>query len=173
MHYLETRKSETQFLALTSLYGAEFDTLLAHFAPLWQHYYRYHTLEGRYRRIPTYQEHGNAKLRGDAQKLFFLLVYLKSNSLQHHQAASFGICQGKVCCIAKVLLIILNQCLIKLQLSPIRDGQSLRTALDGHFNHVFTYDGIERGIQRNSDQHAQEQEFSGKKKPSPEKQFVV
>src|SRR4051812_13211922 len=117
MHYPESRKNETQFLALTSLYVAEFDTLLSHFAPVWQQYYRYHTLEGHYRRIPAYQEHGNAKLKGDAVKLFFLLVYLKSNSLQQHQAASFGISQGKVSTIAKVLLASLNQCLSKLQLS--------------------------------------------------------
>lgn len=167
MHYSELRKNETQFVALTSLYVAEFELLLSHFSPHWQAYARYHTLEGSYRRIPSHQEHGNAKLKGEAQKLFFLLVYLKNNSLQQHQGASFGLSQSKVSTIAKVLLSVLNHTLAKLELTPVRDGQSLRGRLDGHFNHVFTYDGIERGIQRNSDQDAQEQEFSGKKKSLP------
>ena len=164
MNYFEIRENEPQFLALTSLYVAEFETLLSHFAPVWQQYSRYRTLDGQYRRIPAFQEHGNAKLKGEAQKLFFLLVYLKTNSLQQHQAASFGLSQGKVSTIARVLLELLNQCLKQLHLAPIRNAETLRMALDTHFNQVFTYDGIERGIARNSDQDAQQEDFSGKKK---------
>ncbi|RZL15883.1 MAG: transposase family protein [Hymenobacter sp.] len=33
---------------------------------------------------------------GSDKKLFFLLTYLKRNSLQHHQAASFSVSQTQV-----------------------------------------------------------------------------
>lgn len=164
MHYTDIRENEKQFLALTSLHLAEFETLLAVFAPCWERYYRYHTLEGEYRRIPAHQEHGNAKLKGTAQKLFFLLVFLKTNSLQEHQAASFGLSQSKVSRIARVLLERLNESLTSMGLAPMRNAEALHTPLETHFNRVFTYDGLERGIQRNTDPLAQEEEFSGKKK---------
>ena len=39
-------------------------------------------MEGSQRKHPAIKEHANAALQGTAQKLFFLLVYLKTNSLQ-------------------------------------------------------------------------------------------
>lgn len=159
------RKNEEQFLALTSLFPAEFDQLLAEFTPRWERYYRYRTLEGRYRAMPTYKEHGNATLKGTAQKLLFLLVYLKTNSLQQQQAFNFGVSQAKVSRMAGVLLEILNQTLAELGLLPVRNGEELANRLAQHPDKVFTYDGIERGILRNSSYDAQEEEYSAKKKP--------
>lgn len=52
MHYTDILENEKQFLALTSLQVAEFDTLLAAFAPCWERYYCYHILEGEYRKTP-------------------------------------------------------------------------------------------------------------------------
>lgn len=173
MHYINMRKNEKQFLSLSSLQVSEFDTLLAAFSPCWERYYRYHTLKGHYRSIPAHQEHGNAKLKSTPQKLFFLLVYLKTNSLQEHQAASFGLSQSKVSRIAGVLLERLSESLTSLGLTPLRNAEDLSTHLKTHFNHVFTYDGLERGIQRNTDPLAQEEEFSGKKRTSPEKQSFM
>ncbi|WP_428668556.1 transposase family protein [Runella sp.] len=80
-------------------------------------YYRYHTLEGRKRAFPSYNEHGNSELPGTSTKLFFLLNYLKSNNLQQHQAANFGISQSKVSRASSILLMVLNQTLKRLSLS--------------------------------------------------------
>jgi Helix-turn-helix of DDE superfamily endonuclease len=91
----------------------EFEILLADFSLSSEKYFRYHTLEGKKRKIVTSKEHGNAKLQGSEQKLFFLMVYLKTNALQEHQAASFGISQTKVSRISHVLLDLLNQTLTK------------------------------------------------------------
>jgi len=121
-------------------------------------------LEGNKRLVTGYCEHGNAKLRGTPTKLFFLLVYLKTNSLQQHQAASFDVSQSKVSRLAHVLLEVFNQTLKSLGMNPVRNGCELASQLAGHPQKVFTYDGIERPIQRNSDGAAQEQEYSGKKK---------
>lgn len=164
MEYSVISKNSTQFLALTSLQVNEFETLQTEFRPVCETYFRYHTLEGKRRKIITSKEHGNAKLQGSEQKLFFLLVYLKTNALQEYQAASFGISQTKVSRISHILLILLNETLEKMRLTPIRDGEELSKQLANHATKVFTYDGLERGILRNAQHDAQEEEYSGKKK---------
>lgn len=164
MEYLTSLKNPTRFLALTSLQANEFEILLSQFAPLCEKYFRYHTLEGKQRKIVTSREHGNAQLKGSDQKLFFLLVYLKSNALQEYHGTSFEVSQTKVSRISRVLLELLNQTLSKMSLLPFRDGELLATQLAAHPTKVFSYDGMERGILRNADGEAQEAEYSGKKK---------
>lgn len=78
-------KNSKHFLSLTTLHLEEFDLLLICFEVEWEKYYRYRTLEGKPRKHPHSQEHGNAILQGTTQKLFFLLIHLKINSLQEHQ----------------------------------------------------------------------------------------
>lgn len=165
MNYQALTQNPSQFLALTSLLPDEFDALLAKFTPHWERYHRYRTLEGAYRQQPAYEERANAVLKGTPTKLLFLLTYLKTNSLQQHQAASFGISQTKVSRMAAILLAVLNQTLAELALLPVRNGQELVNRLRDHPHKVFTYDGIERGILRNTDDEAQEEEYSAKKKP--------
>ncbi len=162
MDYLTLKQKQTQFLALTSLLPDEFDALLNAFAPNWERYYRYRTLEGKYRQQPAYAERVNATLKGTPTKL--LLTYLKTNALQQHQAASFGVSQTKVSRMATVLLDVLNQTLAQLGLLPIRNAEDLATTLREHPHKVFSYDGTERGVLRNADYEAQEEEYSAKKK---------
>ncbi|OGX89634.1 hypothetical protein BEN47_19545 [Hymenobacter lapidarius] len=83
---------------------AEFDELLTNFSPAWERHHRWHTLEGRRRQFPAYRERPNAVLAGSEVKLFFLLTYFKNNSLQQHQAASFGISQAHVSQLSTALL---------------------------------------------------------------------
>ena len=167
MNYAALRERPTQFLALTSLLPAEFDDLLTSFAPHWERHHRYHTLDGHRRQIPAHQERANATLPGTDTKLFFLLTYLKSNALQAHQAASFGVSQTRVSRLGSVLLGVLNQTLAARQLLPVRDGAQLAQRLAAHPDKVFTYDGVERGIPRNVDRDGQEAEYSAKKKFTP------
>ena len=167
MNYLALRERPAQFLALTSLLPAEFDDLLTDFTPRWERYHRYHTLDGDRRRIPAHRERANATLAGTDTKLFFLLTYLKTNALQEHQAASFGVSQTRVSRLASALLDVLNQTLAALGLLPVRDGAQLAQRLAAHPNKVFTYDGVERGIPRNADRDGQQEEYSAKKKSTP------
>lgn len=169
MNYLALRERPGQFLALTSLLPAEFDELLTDFAPAWERYHRYHTLDGATRRLPAHAERANATLVGSDTKLFFLLTYLKSNSLQQHQAASFGVSQTRVSRLATALLGVLNQVLRRRGLLPVRDGAELARLLAPHPQKVFTYDGVERGIPRNTDGEGQAEEYSAKKKPTASK----
>lgn len=162
MNCQDCKQNPTNFLALTSLTLVEFDYLLDHFAPRWQQYYKYHTLEGKKRILPAFTEHGNALLKGTDQKLFFLLVYMKNNPLQTFQASSFGVSQAKVSKIYRALLATLDQTLLGLKLAPCRDSVALQEALSHLTSQVFWLDGTETPIQRNHDQDAQEEDFSGK-----------
>ena len=162
MQYSEISKKPKQFIALTTLTVEEFTLLLSFFEARWEKYYRYYKLDGKRRKHPTYKEHGNAVLQGTIQKLFFLLVYLKNNSLQEHQAANFGVSQSKVSRIVKTLLPILSQALKDMGLTPIRDGETLAEKLADHPSKVFSYDGTDRTIQKNADHEAQKVEYSGK-----------
>lgn len=165
MDYVSLRAKPRQFLALTSLEVVEFDELLTDFAPAWERYHRWHTLEGKVRQFAAHQERPNALLAGSDVKLFFLLTYLKSNSLQQHQAASFGVSQTRVSRLAAGLLGVLNQVLARRGLLPVRDGGELAQRLAAHPDPVFAYDGVERGVPRNPDYEAQAEEYSAKKKP--------
>ena len=73
MNYLALRERPTQFLALTSLLPAEFDALLPDFAPRWERYPRYHTLDGEKRQFVAHRERANATLRGTDIKFFSCL----------------------------------------------------------------------------------------------------
>lgn len=164
MDYITLRERPRQFLALTSLQVAEFDELLTDFAPAWERYHRWHTLDGERRQRPAHQERANAVLAGSEAKLFFLLTYLKNNSLQQHQAASFGISQTRVSRLTTALLGVLNQVLARRGLLPVRDAGELAQHLACHPEAVFAYDGVERGVPRNADREAQAEEYSAKKK---------
>ena len=145
MNYEDQKKHESKFLSLTSLTVVEFEYLLGYFEPLWEKHYRYHTLPGGPRKHPAFREHGNSLLKGTAQKLFFLLVYLKNNPLQTFQAASFGIWQPKVWAITRCLLSVLDEALGRLGLLPSRDSCELARLLAGHRSRVFWLDGVEAG----------------------------
>lgn len=142
----------------------EFDDLLTDFAPAWERYYRWHTLEGKRRQFPAHRKQPNAVLAGSDVKLVFLLAYLKINVLQANQAASFGVSQACVSLLATVLLDALNQVLARRGLLPVRDGAELAQRLAAHPEPVFAYDGVERGVPRNQDHEAQAEEYSAKRK---------
>ena len=61
-----------------------------------------------------------------------MLNYLKSNSLQQRQAASFGVSQTRDSCLATRLLAVLNHVLARRGLLPVRDGAALAQHLVAH-----------------------------------------
>ncbi|AMJ66116.1 DDE transposase family protein [Hymenobacter sp. PAMC 26628] len=147
---------------------AEFDDLLTDFGPAWERYHRYHTLDG-VRRRPAHQERANAVLAGTDTTLFFLLTYPKSNALQQHQAASFGVSQTRVSRLATSLLAVLNRVLARRGLLPVRDGAEPAQHLATHPAKVFPCDGVGRGIPRNADRDGQAEEYRAKKSAPPQK----
>lgn len=79
MNYTALLKNDKSFLSLTSLHVAEFEHLLLYFEPICQNYYKWHTIDGKTRKLPRLKANAKERLPSSGQKLFFLLTYLKNN----------------------------------------------------------------------------------------------
>ncbi len=151
--------------SVTSLKTEEFDCLLSVFAPLWYKFYRIHTIEGKKRNKPFMNAQKDTKsLPTAADKLFFILVYLKNYTLQEMLAASFGFSQGQASKWKKALCPLLYDTLNKLNMLPLRDGHKVAKALEALGEDKCFQDVSERLINRPSDQATQKEFYSGKKK---------
>ena len=163
------RKKEKSFLALTSLTTKEFDELLVAFSSLWEKYYMYYDLKGKARNKPAFKEHAKIQLKGSEIKLFFILYYLKNNSLQESLALTFEISQGKVHQWIACLLPILQESLRKLTVVPERNESEWKIKLAERVEEAgqaleLWVDGSEREVPRPSDYKTQKEVYSGKKK---------
>jgi hypothetical protein len=160
-------------LSLTSLTAAEFFELLEPFAELWQRYHAYHDLKGEPRRIQKFCEHSSMSIKGSLDKLFFVLVYLKQNPLQHYHGYTFGMSQGKVSQWLSVLLPMLEQALHRLQMLPSRETSQLYLSLRLLSGQVLLLDATERAIPRSVDKERQRHEYSGKQHAHTLKNLLV
>ena len=130
MNHEKIRENPTQFVILTSLTVAEFDALLPVFRRQWLKYNKYHTLEGKKRKLPNLNPGKLTRtLPSIEEKLFFLLSYLKNYPLQQFQAASFEISQAKVSQWVKVLHPLLQESLSELGALPERQGEAVASVL--------------------------------------------
>lgn len=168
MDFTTAYQKPKRFLNLTSLHPEEFDILLPLFRKEWYKYYRFRTLEGKRRKsaFSKYRKQ-TPTLPSVEDKLFFLLTYLKNNSLQEFQGAAFGLSQAKASIWFKVLLPLLRKVLKRLRCLPCRDGQALKQVLEEFNVQVVTQDVVEQHTGRKTAADAQEVEYSGKKKPTP------
>lgn len=165
MDYEKIRTNPTQFVMLTSLTVEEFDALLPVFERHWVKYYSYHTLEGRKRKLPNLRPNRPTRtLPSVAEKLFFLLSYLKNYPLQQFQAASFGISQAKVSQWVKLLHPLLQDSLAELGALPQRQGALLTALLAKYDGEAFSLDAAERRVERAQDDDNQQDHYSGKQK---------
>jgi hypothetical protein len=149
---------------LTSLDENEFSHVLSYFAPICERYFYYHTYEGKKRILPRFKPQVNEKLPTSQDKLFFILFYLKTYPLYAVQAATFSMSEGKASTWINILQKLLDETLTKMKLAPCQDNERLYHVLLTHPERTFTHDATERPIARKEDKHAQEEEYSGKKK---------
>ncbi len=169
-------KNDSQFLSLTSLYVSEFKELLQPFSHRWRTHIKHFTLRGKRRRKPlTFRQLASAttKLKSPEEKLFFILYFFKNNHLQQALAAQFDMNQSQVSRWIKVLLPILEQSIKDLHVQTARTMDEL-VRLFRRRQHKATQDNdqepteslhldaTERTMQRNVDDQAQAEDFSGK-----------
>lgn len=167
MNYFKIRNKTTQFESVTGLKLEEFDKLLPVFTEEWRNFYRIHTIEGKKRKGPISSPLKDTKsLPSVAEKLFFILVYLKNYSLQEMLGASFGVSQSQASKWQKVLTPLLNNTLESLNLLPAREGQKVAPILEELGENLCFQDATERLINRPKDDSTQEKFYSGKKKPT-------
>jgi hypothetical protein len=159
-------------LAMTSLYRAEFEELLIPFQAAWEVYVAAHSLpkHERQRQVGSGRK---PALRTTADKLLFILFYVKTYPLQEIMAFSFGMSQGQACYWIHVLSAVLRQTLAALEQLPERDPAQLASNLVENGETTLGIDGTERRIQRPKDDREQRKYYSGKKKAHTVKNNVV
>ena len=161
MDYNKIRKRPTQWLSLTGMTIEEFDALLPYFSARWEEYNAHYTLDGKQRQRICYTRVCSI-LPSIEIKLFFVLLFCKTNPLQKQHAAYFSITQPQANKMIHLLLMLLHKTLKELQMLPKRNAMQLSQTLKSLSDVLL--DGTERPIQRSSDYELQEEQFSGKKK---------
>lgn len=149
------------FLALTSYTREEFDALFPHFERCFYARMQTHRLDGKPRGKRKYCDYQNSSLPTLAEKLFFILHYLKTNNLQVVQGALFGISQPKANVWIHCLQPLLSQALAELGELPARQMTEMTFAEDEET--LYFHDGTERPIPRPVDPEQQRRHYSGKK----------
>lgn len=169
--YTELRDNPRRCLALTGLTPAEFDLLLPAFDRACTSLYPLaRTAAG----LPRQRFSGAGRagaLREPAQKLLFLLVYLKTYPLQVVMAELFGLSQPRVNYWLHRLLPLLRDALDELGALPERDPQAFARAAGPGRPRII--DGTERRRQRPKDPEKQALHYSGRKKTHSDKNVVV
>lgn len=159
-------QNESRFLALTSLKPCEFDSLLSCFSVICENYFAYHDVFGKKRKFQKFKEAKNSSLYGSTAKLFFILVYLKTNTLQEFIGTMFDLSQGKVSQWLKVLLPLLHKSLKKAEYMPATTAEELylRLLKVAEQEKIILHDAVERPVPRQTDKDNQADDYSGKQK---------
>jgi|SRR3989338_1295339 len=169
IRYATLRKKSKDLLVLTGLSRREFDELLPVFE---QSLPQPRTRRKRRQRAPG----GGRKpaLPTAADKLLFILVYLKTYPLQAVQAQLFGMSQPSANRYIRQLLPVLAQALDTLGVMPERDGPAVaqHERRQGETQDLII-DGVERRRQRPKHREIQAIHYSGKKKAHTDKNVVV
>ena len=160
MQYDKIKKRPVQFLGITGLTVADFDFLLPHFKIEWDNYNDIFTLEGKPRQRKSYSR-TDSILPKVSDKLFFVLIYLKTNPLQEQHAASFQMTQPKDNILIHVLSDILRKTLKQLGELPERYEYRVKHVIASCEDVLL--DGVERPIQRPQASDLQKASYSGKK----------
>lgn len=162
------------FLAMTGLTPAEFLDLLPAFETACERAYPIdRTAAGQPRqRWPGGGRHST--LVSDADKLLFLLVYLKTYPLQVMLGQLFGLSVSRANYWLHHLLPVLRSALDALGVLPERDGGRLaRKSVQPKGSRIVIIDGTERHRQRPKKAEKQALHYSGKKKTHTDKNVLV
>src|SRR6266508_1111523 len=127
--YDEVTQRAGSLRALTGLTEAEFQALLPHFEQAFVTYMHDRTIDGQPRTGRRYSTYGTCPLPTIADKLLFILTYLKQNSIQEVQGQLFGMSQSNANKWIHVLHPVLNQALADQELLPARTADDLATML--------------------------------------------
>jgi hypothetical protein len=162
--YEKARNNPRQFKSLTSLSIEKFDILLPTFESKWESFIDKYNLYGT-PRLRKYVPKNEKQLPSVGEKLFFLLFYKKTHSLQEVMAFQFDLDVSMVNKWIHILTPILNKSLEKyIPKAKIED-------VDFQIDEAYIIDGTERPIQR--DTYDQETFYSGKKKAHTLKNALI
>jgi Helix-turn-helix of DDE superfamily endonuclease len=118
--YEEVTQRAGSLQALTGLTEAEFQALLPYFEQAFVTSMHDRTIDGQPRTSRRYSAYDNCPLPTMADKLLFILTYLKQNPIQEVQGQLFGMSQSNANKWIHVLHPVLNQTLADQELLPAR-----------------------------------------------------
>jgi Helix-turn-helix of DDE superfamily endonuclease len=118
--YEEVTQRAGSLRSLTGLTEAEFQGLLPHFEQAFVTYMHNRTIDGHPRTSRRYSTYDTCPLPTIADKLLFILTYLKQHPIQEVQGQLFGMSQSNANKWIHVLHPVLNQALADQELLPAR-----------------------------------------------------
>lgn len=174
LSYNQLKTRPREFLAATGLKPTEFEQLLSAFELAYrQEYVTERTLQGKARQRQA-GAGAKAKLNGMADKLLFILVYVKTNPLQTMHGLQFGLSQGQANHWIQRLLPVLQHALRALGQAPERTAAAVAgNALAQEAGSTLVIDGTERPRQRPQETTQQKAHYSGKKKTHTDKNILL
>jgi Helix-turn-helix of DDE superfamily endonuclease len=111
--------------AMTGLTEQEFTALLPHFEHACVTYMQDHTIDGQPRTSRRYSTYETCPLPTIADKLLFILTYVKQNPIQEVQGQLFGMSQSNANKWIHLLHTVLNLALAHQNLLPARTADAL------------------------------------------------
>lgn len=129
LRYRDIPTHTTEVLDLTSLTVDEFEALLPSFETAFLQYMAEWTFQGQRRQSRRYTTYKHCPLPTAADRLLFILVYLKQNTIQTLHGRLFGMRQSKANHWIHVLFPVLRTTLRALGDAPCRSVEVLRQRL--------------------------------------------
>ena len=127
--YEEVTQRARSLRSMTGLTEAEFTALLPHFEQALVTYMQDRTIDGQPRTSRRYRPYKACPLPTVADKLLFILTYVKQNPIQEVQGQLFGMSQSNANKWIHLLHPVLNQALAVQELLPARTADDLATML--------------------------------------------
>jgi hypothetical protein len=122
-------QNERRLRAFTGLDMTTFTSFLPDFTQAMEHYLNHSTLDGYIREGERAITYANSPLPTPADRLLFILTYLKQNAIQEVHGQLFGMSQSNVSKWVRLLLDILNDALAAQRLLPARTAAELAEQL--------------------------------------------
>jgi hypothetical protein len=127
--YEEVTQRAGSLRSLTGLTETEFQALLPHFEQAFEAYMGNCTIDGHPRTSRRYSTYATCPLPTMADKLLFILTYLKQNPIQEVQGQLFGMSQSNANKWIHLLHPVVNQALADQELLPARTVDDLAARL--------------------------------------------
>lgn len=157
LSYEELKHKPKTLAAMTSLKPSEFEGLLVHFSAAWEEEAGTDPSKGG--RPPT--------IAAMADRLLFVLFYLKTYPLQEVIAHWFGLSQPQANFTIHPLAAVLGKTLAAGGHRPARLTDEMLSRLAGELPQYLGIDGTERRVNRPADNLGQRAHYSGKKNATP------
>ena len=130
--YEEVSQRAGSLRSLTGLTEAEFEALRPHFEQAFITYMQDRTIDGQPRTSRRYSSYNTCPLPTLADKLLFMLTYLKQNPIQEVQGQLFGMSQSNANKWIHLLHPVLNQALADQELLPARTAAAFAAMFKTH-----------------------------------------